>query len=183
MNTQMKGMLSKNFVVNEKYTIMLFIKQGINAETYRVKGKDGKLYFLKLFNYSKLNRTAFDEDKNLLEIEILKKINHPNIVSYKDNGELLYEGNKFGFLILDFIVGETLADKITREYAISSIYDLKNISSGILSGLEYLHSMTNPIIHNEITPQNIMLDLSGETPVIKIIDFGYARLFHQSSKN
>lgn len=183
MNTQMKGMLSKNFVVNEKYTIMLFIKQGINAETYRVKGKDGKLYFLKLFNYSKLNRTAFDEDKNLLEIEILKKINHPNIVSYKDNGELLYEGNKFGFLILDFIVGETLADKITREYAISSIYDLKNISSGILSGLEYLHSMTNPIIHNEITPQNIMLDLSGETPVIKIIDFGFARLFHQSSKN
>lgn len=179
----MKGMLSKNFVVNEKYTIMLFIKQGINAETYRVKGKDGKLYFLKLFNYSKLNRTAFDEDKNLLEIEILKKINHPNIVSYKDNGELLYEGNKFGFLILDFIVGETLADKITREYAISSIYDLKNISSGILSGLEYLHSMTNPIIHNEITPQNIMLDLSGETPVIKIIDFGFARLFHQSSKN
>jgi hypothetical protein len=38
-----QGILPKNFSVNEKYSIMLFIKQGSNAETYRVKGKDGKI--------------------------------------------------------------------------------------------------------------------------------------------
>jgi len=176
------GILPKNFSVNEKYSVMLFIKQGNNAETYRIKGKDGKLYFLKLFNYAKLHRSAFDSENNLLEIEFLKSIKHPNIVEYKDSGELLFEGRKFGFLILNFIAGETLAEKISREQ-ISSLYDLKEIITAVLNGLNYLHSSPEPIIHNEITPQNIMLDLSGDIPLSKIIDFGYARSFHQSSKS
>ncbi|MFN8257350.1 MAG: AAA family ATPase [Bacteroidales bacterium] len=176
-----KGILPKNFSVDERYSVMLFIKQGNNAETYRVKGKDGKLYFLKLFKLSKLHRTAFDSDNNLLEIEFLKSIRHPNIVSYKDSGELIFEGRKFGFLVLNFIAGETLAEKISRE-KIESIYDLKQIISGVLNGLNYLHGLPNPIVHNEISPQNIMLDLSAKIPQAKIIDFGYARSFHQSSK-
>jgi transitional endoplasmic reticulum ATPase len=181
MEIQYKGILPKNFSVDEKYSVMLFIKQGSNAETYRVKGKEGKLYFLKLFNYAKLHRSAFDSENNLLEIEFLKSIKHPNIVSYKDSGELIHEGRKFGYLVLDFIAGETLAEKISRE-KIESVYDLKHIASEVLNGLNYLHSLTDPIIHNEITPQNIMLDLSGNIPLAKIIDFGYARKFHQSSK-
>ena len=181
MDIQKQGILPKNFSVNEKYSIMLFIKLGSNAETYRVKGKDGKLYFLKLFNYTKLHRSAFDNENNLLEIEFLKHFNHPNIVSYKDSGELLFEGKKFGFLVINFITGETLAERISRE-KIVSLYDLKQIISAVLNGLNYLHSLPDPIIHNEITPQNIMLDLSGDIPQAKIIDFGFARSFHQSSK-
>jgi transitional endoplasmic reticulum ATPase len=178
---QKLGILPKNFSVDEKYSVMLFVKQGNNAVTYRVKGKDGKLYFLKLFNYAKLHRSAFDSENNLLEIEFLKSIKHPNIVSYKDSGELIFEGKKFGFLVLNFIAGETLAEKISRE-KIKSVYDLKQIISAVLNGLNYLHSLPDPIIHNEITPQNIMLDLSGDIPQAKIIDFGFARSFHQSSK-
>lgn len=181
MENSYKGILPKNFSVNEKYTVMLFIKQGSNAETYRVKGKDGKLYFLKLFNYAKLHRSAFDSENNLLEIEFLKSIKHPNIVSYKDSGELIFESKKFGYLVLNFIAGETLAEKISRE-KIESVYDLKQIISAVLNGLNYLHNLADPIIHNEITPQNIMLDLSGDIPQAKIIDFGFARSFHQSSK-
>jgi len=177
-----KGILPKNFLVDEKYSVMLFIKQGSNADTYRVKGKDGKLYFLKLFNYAKLHRSAFDSEINLLEIEFLKTIKHPNIVFYKDSGELIFEGKKFGFLVLNFIAGETLAERITREQ-ISTVYDVKQIISAVLNGLNYLHSLPEPIIHNEITPQNIMLDLSGDIPQAKIIDFGFARSFHQSSKS
>jgi transitional endoplasmic reticulum ATPase len=181
MDIEYKGILPKNFTVDERYSVMLFIKQSSNAETYRVKGKDGKLYFLKLFNYAKLHRSAFDSENNLLEIEFLKSIKHPNIVSYKDSGELIFEGKKFGYLVLDFIPGETLAEKIARENT-ESIYDIRQIMSGVLKGLNYLHNLQEPIIHNEITPQNIMLDLSGDIPQAKIIDFGFARSFHQSSK-
>lgn len=182
MDIQKQGILPKNFSVNEKYSVMLLIKKGSNAETYRVKGKDGELYFLKLFNYAKLHRSAFDSENNLLEIDFLKSIKHPNIVSYKDSGELIFEGKKFVFLVLNFIVGETLAEKISRD-KIESVYDLKQIISAVLNGLNYLHSLPDPIIHNEITPQNIMLDLAGDIPQAKIIDFGFARSFHQSSKS
>jgi transitional endoplasmic reticulum ATPase len=84
---------------------------------------------------------------------------------------------------LNFITGETLAERIARE-PISSLYDVRQIMTGVLNGLNYLHTLPDPIIHNNITPQNIMLDLStNNIPQAKVIDFGYARLFHQSSKS
>ncbi len=132
--------LTINDSLLRKYTIVFPIKQGSNAETYRVKGVDGKLYFLKLFNYDKLHRTAFDIENNLLEIELLKQIKHRNIVTYKDSGELIHEGKKFGFLVLNFIAGETLSEQIARE-PINSIYDVKQIAIDILNGLSYLHSL------------------------------------------
>lgn len=177
-----KGILTKGFLIDEKYSVLLFIKQGSNAETYRVKGLDGKMYFLKLFNYAKLHRLSFDSEKNLLEIELLKKVKHENIVSYKDSGELILENKKFGYLILDFISGETLAERTGRE-AFTTYYDVQQIITDVLKGLDYLHNLPEPIIHNEITPQNIMLDLSGDVPKATIIDFGFARSFHQSSKS
>lgn len=180
MNTY-KGILNKGYSINDKYKVLLFIKQGSHAETYRIKGLDGKLYFLKLFNISKLHRTAFDRENNLLEIEILKNIKHKNIISYVDDGELIIENKKFAYLILDFIPGETLAERISRE-SFTLYYDIQQIILDVLNGLNYLHSLPNPVIHNEITPHNIILDVSSGTPVAKIIDFGYARYFHQSTK-
>lgn len=175
-------MLSKNFSINEDYKVLLFVKKGSYAETYRVKGNDGKLYFLKLFNYSQLHKSAFDENNNIIEIELLKSNKHSNLVSYKDNGEIIIENRKYAYLVLDFIAGETLSEKIVRE-SYKSLYDIKNVIVGILEGLKYLHQQPNPIIHNEITLQNVMLDLSKGNPIPKIIDFGYAREYHKSSKN
>jgi transitional endoplasmic reticulum ATPase len=159
----------KGYVVNENYTILLFIKKGINAETYRAKGKDGKLFFVKIFDYSKLSSSAFDAKNNVLEIELVRKVNHPNLVSYVEHGELIFEGRKYAFLVLGYIVGETLAEKITRE-PYKLLLDIRSVISGVLDGLNYLHNLEEPIIHNEITPQNIMLDLSESTPVVRIID-------------
>lgn len=176
-----KGILPKGFSIDTQYSVLLFIKQGSNAEAYRVKGSDGKLYFLKLFNYAKLHRSAFNSENNLLEIEFLKQVKHENIVSYKDSGELIFENKKFGYVILNFIAGETLAERISREQ-FATYYDIQQIISDVLKGLDYLHKLPEPIIHNEITPQNIMLDLSNDVPKAKIIDFGYTRSFHQSSK-
>ena len=178
----MTGILAKNTEIDSKYSVLLFIKKGYNAETYRVKGKDGKLYFLKLFNYAKLHRTAINNEGDLLEIEFLKTIKHPNITSYKDSGEIIHENKKFAYLVLDFIAGETLAERIIRE-PITSWFDVKQFMSGVLQGLSYLNTLHDPVIHNEITPQNIMLDLSNDIPQAKIIDFGHARSFHQSTKS
>lgn len=179
--SEYKGILPKGFLIDENYSVLLFIKQGSNAETYRVKGSDGKLYFLKLFNYAKLHRSSFDNKNNLLEIELLKNVKHENIVTYKSSGELIIENKKFGYLVLNFITGETLAERIGRE-RFTNYYDIQSIISDVLKGLNYLHSLPKPIIHNEVTPKNIMLDLSSDVLKAKIIDFGFARSFHQSTK-
>lgn len=169
-------------IIDDKYTIVFFLKKGSYAETYRVKDTEGKIKLLKLFSYSKLHRTQFDENGDVLEIEILKKIKHPNIVKLQDSGNLILENQKYAYMILDFISGETLADKMKREQTINP-YEAKDIILGVLNGLNYLHNLPNSTIHNDITNSNVMLDLSGQVPIPKIIDFGFARFLTQSNKD
>lgn len=179
---QKEHILTKGQTIKENYKVTFFLKKGSYAETYRVKDQEGKNKLLKLFSYSKLHRSQFDIKGNVLEIQILKKIKHPNLVKYCDSGELLIDGQKYAFAILDFISGETLADKMKRENILNP-YEAKDIISGVLNGLNYLHALDNPIIHNDITNLNVMLDLSGKVAIPKIIDFGYARYLSQSNKD
>lgn len=174
--------LFKGQIIDDKYTVTFFLKKGSYAETYRVKDKQKTTKLLKLFSYSKLHRTQFDQSGDVLEIEILKKLNHPNIVKLSDSGEILIENQKYAYAILDFISGETLGDKMKREQTFNP-YEAKDIILGVLNGLNYLHNQQNPIIHNDITNLNVMLDLSGQVSVPKIIDFGYSRLLSQSNKD
>lgn len=174
--------LSKGQSINDQFKVTFFLKKGSYAETYRLKDKEGKTKLLKLFAYSKLDRTQFDENGDVLEIQVLKKIKHPNLVKYCDSGELLLDGQKYAYAILDFISGETLADKLKREQTINP-YEANNIISGVLNGLNYLHSLQDPIIHNDISNLNVMLDLSGKVAIPRIIDFGYARFLSQSNKD
>lgn len=169
------SILRKGQIIDHKYTINFFIKKGDYAETYRIQNDKKQIKFLKLFDYKKFHHSQFTENDEVLEIEILKNINHPNILKYYDNGDIVVENQKYAYLVLDFISGETLSERLKRESF--STYEAKEIILGILNGLNYLHN--KQILHNEISMQNIMLDLSGSIPIPKIIDFGYSRYIHQ----
>lgn len=162
------------------YTITFPIKEGDYAESYRVKDAAGKNRFLKLINCAKLHHTQFDGEGHILEVEIAQQLNHPNIVKYKDNGETILNGRKYAYIVFDFISGETVSQFLSRD-GDCSVYDAKSIVVGVLNGLKFLHSLPGPIIHNEITLQNIMVDVSLGSTTPKIIDFGYARYLSQGS--
>lgn len=174
-----KSILEKGQTIDNKYSVSFFLKKGSYAETYRVQNEVKETTFLKLFDYSKFHRTQFTDNGDVLEIEILKQIKHPNLAKCNDSGNVLIDNHKYAYVVLDFISGETLADKMKRENTLSP-YEAKSILLSILNGLNYLHN--KQIIHNDITNQNIMLDLSGKVSIPKIIDFGYARFLTQSIK-
>lgn len=164
------------------YKVAFPIKDAAYAETYRVKNQAGTNCFLKLFNYAKLHRTQFDEEGNVLELEISKLLRHPNLTAYRDSGDILLSGQKMAYIVYDFISGETVAQKMMRDQ-MCSVYDAKQIVLGALNGVKFLHNLSNPVIHNELTIENIMLDMSGGNVVPKIIDFGYARFLNQGNKS
>jgi len=176
----MNSILQRNDIIGS-YKVQFFLKKGSYAENYRVKDKEGQLKFLKLFCLSKLHHSQFTAEGEVLEIEIAQQLKHPNVVSYVDSGSTLIEQQKYAYLVLNFISGETLADKMAREGKLSS-YEAKNYILEVLKGVAYLHSLSRPIIHNELTNLNVMLDLQSGVATPRIIDFGYARYLQQSHK-
>ena len=173
--------LSKNQLI-DSYKVQFFLKKGSYAENYRVQNSKGQVKFLKLFDLSKLHRTQFSAEGEVLEIEIVSRLSHPNLVNYVDSGTILIGGQKYAYLVLDFISGETLADKMAREDKFS-LYEAKEYVMTVLEALTYLHTLPQPVIHNELTNLNIMLDLQQGVPIPKVIDFGYARYLEQSNKD
>lgn len=155
-----------------RYMVAFPIKEGDYAETYRVKDADGKNYFLKLIDLSKLNAKQFDEDGNVIEVEIVNQLNHPNLMHFVESEELSIGGRQMVYLVCDFISGETLEEKYIHESG-SNPYEVRNWLTDILAGLQYLQTLPDAIIHNELTPENVMYDAVNKRAVV--IDFGHAR--------
>ena len=170
------------FKKNDKigtYTVAFPHKQGAYAETYRVKDTSGKTRFLKLINYSKLNRNQIDDNGRVIEVEIAKQLHHHNLCQYVDSDNMMMNGSQYAWFVTEFVSGETLSQRIIRDDEIS-VYEIKTIAKAVLSALSFLHSQPIPVIHNEVTIQNVFLNLVGELQDLKLIDFGYARFLNQS---
>ncbi|WP_251620132.1 AAA family ATPase [Odoribacter lunatus] len=160
------------------YIVVFPHKQSSYAETYRVKDINGKTRFLKLINYSKLNHRQLDDNGRVIEVEISKQLNHPNLCKYIDSGIQIINGGQYAFLVTEYISGETLSQKIIRDHELS-VYEIKQIAKSVLSALYYLHQQPIPIIHGEITIQNIFINLAGNLEDLKLIDFGHACFLNQ----
>lgn len=160
------------------YTVAFQHKESSYAETYRVKDVQGKTRFLKLIKYSKLNRNQIDDSGRVIEVEIAKQLIHHNLCKYIDSGNIMLNGGQCAYIVTEYVSGETLSQRIIRDGDIS-VYDIKQIAIAVLSALDYLHSKHTPIIHNDVTIQNVMLNLVGDLADLKLIDFGHARFLNQ----
>lgn len=161
------------------FVVAFPIKDGQYAETYRVKDDAGNNYFLKLFCPAKMHRSQFSDDGGILELEITSSLDHPNITHAHSSGKIVHDGQSLEYVVYDFISGETVSQRVIREQK-CSVGDAIEIVKSVLKGVQYLHSREVPIIHNELTTQNVMLETAGKRlPTPKIIDFGYARYLGQ----
>ncbi|MCD8282226.1 MAG: AAA family ATPase [Prevotella sp.] len=165
-------LFSKNEYIGP-YKVTFPHKQGLYAETYRVKDASGKTLFLKLINYNKLNRYQTDEAGHVIEVEVARLLDHPNLCWLVDTGTLTINGGQHAYMVKEYISGETLSEHVTREGR-PEVYKIKQAARAVLSALSFLHTLPNPIIHNEVTIQNIMLNLTGNISDLKLIDFGHA---------
>ena len=96
------------------------------------------------------------------EIEILKRLNHPNVIKIHK----IYDDEKKFYIIMEFCENGELFNRIvekkylTEDEAALFYYQLIN-------GLEYIHK--NNIVHRDLKPENLLL---SKNDLLKIIDFG-----------
>ena len=177
----MEKTLEKKQVINGKYEVQFFLDETDVYEKYRVKGNDNKTYLLKLYNSSKLSRYSFTNE-GLLETEILRQIDHINIISLVESGEVVENSQKYHFLIFDFISGETLHEKLKRE-GIFSPYSAVPMTLNILDAVAELHNHPRTVIHNNINMNNISLDYSKNSEKPILTGFNFARYIDSKSKS
>jgi transitional endoplasmic reticulum ATPase len=166
-------LFNKNQTIG-KYTVVFPHKEGAYAQTYRVKDADGKVKFMKLILMEDLQAFQFDGNGAVIEEEIAKVLHHENLCSYVDSGRLEYDGHQLLYIITEYVRGENLDRHIYRN-GLPSLQEIRQIMTGVLSALDYLHTLHRPIIHNEVTVENILLDSVGNLNKLKLIDFGAAR--------
>jgi serine/threonine protein kinase len=104
------------------------------------------------------------------EARALAALNHPSIVDIYDSGE--FRGSPF--IVMEYVRGETLAERIKRRAPMSLPLKLK-LMTELCSGLAHAHEAG--IVHRDIKPANLMVDQHGR---LKILDFGIARM-HEAS--
>ncbi|MFO0668335.1 MAG: serine/threonine-protein kinase [Polyangiaceae bacterium] len=105
-----------------------------------------------------------------IEARAAGTIGHPNICEVYDMGQL-EDGSPF--LVMERLSGETLADRLEREGALS-VPEIVDVMMQVLSGLHAAHE--KGILHRDIKPENIFLNgRIGLAPIAKILDFGVAK--------
>ncbi|XP_067855814.1 serine/threonine-protein kinase WNK1-like isoform X3 [Heptranchias perlo] len=117
---------------------------------------------------SKSERQRFKE-----EAEMLKGLQHPNIVRFYDSWESTLKGKKCIVLVTELMTSGTLKTYLKR-FKVMKIKVLRSWCRQILKGLHFLHTRTPPIIHRDLKCDNIFI--TGPTGSVKVGDLGLATL-------
>ncbi|MHC4976916.1 MAG: serine/threonine protein kinase, partial [Planctomycetota bacterium] len=99
------------------------------------------------------------------EAKLLAQLNHPNVASIHG----VEEQNGDRYLVLEFVEGETLADRLDRGNL--QWDEAQEIAIQIASGVQAAHDAG--VIHRDLKPANIKITPEGK---VKVLDFGLARV-------
>jgi calcium-dependent protein kinase len=173
-----KGFSKSNFVgimkgnLLDKYTVEKEIGAGGYARCLLVKNKTtGQLYACKELQKNKLNNVASLKS----EIQILIKLDHPNIIKLYE----IYENDNYIYLVMELCTGGELFDRIIQKTEQGKQFtekEVANIFQQMMSAINYCHS--NKIVHRDLKPENLLLASQDENSPIKVIDFGMSRIFN-----
>ena len=123
-----------------------------------------------------LKKSAQDEEKFFLEVNILSKLTHPNIMHIYE----FYEDKANYYIVSELCKGGELFDMITEKGSFNEA-EACPLMHQLMSAICYCHQ--NRIVHRDLKPENILLeDKNRDNPVIKLIDWGGARYFSKHKK-
>jgi len=112
-----------------------------------------------------------DRKKAIMRLEeeskVLSRLNHPQIVKARD----VFVEDHRAYLILEHINGPPLKSIVAERGALPED-EVLDLALQMCEVLHYLHTLTPPMVHQDFTPDNLLL---SERHVLKLVDFNVAK--------
>lgn len=156
-------------ILADRYKILSVIGQGGMGTVFRANHLElDRMVAIKVLNPQQITKQAavlrFHN-----EARTAGSIGHPNICEVYDLGTL---PSGSPYLVMEYLVGDTLAAHIARHGHIETI-EAMDIIAHVLAGLTAAHS--KGVVHRDIKPENILLAAKPHSGV-KILDFGVSKM-------
>ena len=162
----MGAKLERGSLLNKRYRIVEIFGQGGMGSVYRATDEN-----LGVDVAVKENLFSTDEYARQFRLEaiILANLRHPNLPRVTDH--FVIDGQS-QYLIMDFIDGEDLRQRMERTGSISEEEAIL-VGAAMCDALQYLHTRNPSIIHRDLKPGNVRITSEGH---IYLVDFGLAKL-------
>lgn len=163
--------LSPGDLIQGKYEIIKLIGAGGMGQVYQARHQTlGNMVAIKVINTNFIN----DDDEEAVarferEARATAKIEHPNAVRVFDFGaeeELCY-------LIMEYLEGESLRRRLAIRKRLSLTETLTFVEQ-VCSVLDVMHR--KGIVHRDLKPDNIFFQIQEDLEVVKVLDFGIAKM-------
>lgn len=163
--TESHSSLAPGLLFAGRYKIERLLGEGGMGSVYLAEDTmfEGEKVALKVL-HSHLSKDTRHSKRFLREVQLTRKLSHPNVVRTYDVGTF---GENL-FFTMEYIEGQSLKDRIVDGNL--SPYEVPYILAEISAGLSAVHQIG--IIHRDLKPGNVILDSQGG---VKITDFGVAR--------
>ena len=171
----------KGIEINKLYKVKHFVEKTSYCEVYSANEiATSSMVNLSIYKKSEIADDDLDDDGKLKEIQFLE-IGIDAFPKLKTFGDFKHENINYSYIATEFIVGESVSDRIKRLGPLDE-YDTVKIALKLCEVAEKLHSRSKPVLINGLSADNIIIDMSQSEEQIKFRNLINMRLMSDNFK-
>lgn len=164
---QNSGSITADYHIDESQPLGTGMTCTVKLITHRTSGKK---YALKAIRLNRLQQDKIDDLRR--EIEIMKALDHPNIIKLYQT----FEDHSYIYMVMELCTGGELFDRLADQQG-SKFTEPKaaDLITKMLSSLNYIH--LRHVCHRDLKLENFIFENEKPDAEIKLIDFGLSKVY------